>query len=229
MLDRNTGLAEAGEGVAILVDKPIGWSSFKVVRLLRSTLGIKKVGHAGTLDPMATGLLICCVGRSATRRIEEFVGLDKEYTGVLRLGETTLSFDAESKVAEQKPWDHITDEQVKVAFQQFVGEIEQIPPMYSAIQIGGRRLYDLARRGETIDRQPRRVRVDRFDLLVRSGPDVEFRVTCSKGTYVRSLAHDVGQELAVGAHLVALRRTKIGEFSVDDALTAAEIAKEIAK
>jgi tRNA pseudouridine55 synthase len=225
VLDRHTGLQGAKEGVAILVDKPQGWSSFKVVKLIRSTLGIKKVGHAGTLDPMATGLLICCVGRSATRRIDEFMGLDKEYVGAMRLGETTPSHDAESSVTERQPAEHITETQIVDCFRTFVGELQQIPPMFSAIRVGGRRLYDLARKGETVDRAPRTIFVHEFDFLSKSGSDVHFRVVCSKGTYIRSLAHDVGRQLGVGAHLVRLRRTKIGSFSVDDALTTSQIVR----
>lgn len=212
------------DGVAILVDKPKGWSSFKVVRLLRSKSGIKKVGHAGTLDPMATGLLICCIGRKATRRVGEFMGLEKEYTGVMRLGETTASLDAEEEVDTRTPADHITEGDLRRTFLEFVGQIEQIPPMYSAIQVGGRRLYELARRGHTIEREPRRVHVETFELVALEAGDASFRVVCSKGTYIRSLARDVGQALGVGAHLVALRRVRIGPFRVEDAISTDLIA-----
>jgi tRNA pseudouridine55 synthase len=206
--------------VAALLDKPAGWSSFRIVKVLRRQLGIKKIGHAGTLDPMATGLVICCIGRSATRRISYFMNLPKEYTGVLRLGESTASYDAESEVLERKPITGVTDAKVKEAFSKLTGEIEQIPPMYSAVQIGGTRLYKLARKGVEIERAPRSVRVERFEMMRRDSADVAFRVVCSKGTYVRSLAHDVGRDLGVGAHLVELRRTRIGDYRVEDAIPA---------
>ncbi|MFV1981659.1 MAG: tRNA pseudouridine(55) synthase TruB [Rhodothermia bacterium] len=224
VLGRDDGFEQVQEGVAVLVDKPREWSSFKVIKLLRAKLGIKKIGHAGTLDPMATGLLICCIGRSATRRIEDFVELDKEYTGIMRLGETTESYDAESKIVERVPADHVTDHDIAGSFNHFCGEVDQIPPMYSAIRVGGRRLYEMARKGETVDRPVRQIRIDAFDIVERRKSDVSFRVVCSKGTYIRSLAHDVGRQLGVGAHLIALRRTRIGQFSVDDALTTDAIA-----
>lgn len=204
--------------VVLLMDKPKGWSSFDVIRKLRRVIGVKKIGHAGTLDPMATGLLICLVGR-ATKLMEFFMRLPKEYTGTLRLGETTASYDAESDVVESKPWQHITDDELDAARQLFLGEIEQIPPMYSAIKVGGERLYKKARRGEQVVRAPRRVHIDTFEWTGRQGADVSFRVECSKGTYIRSLAHDVGQRLDVGAHLVELRRTAIGSHRVEKAWT----------
>ncbi|MFC2085847.1 tRNA pseudouridine(55) synthase TruB [Bacteroidota bacterium] len=224
VLGRHDGFEHVKEGVAVLVDKPKGWSSFKVISLLRSRLGIKKIGHAGTLDPMATGLLICCVGRAATRHIDRFVGLTKEYTGVMRLGESTASYDAESDIVARVPAGHIRDEDVILCFRQLSGEQQQIPPMYSAIKIGGRRLYKIARRGETVERPSRHVRIDAFDFTGRMGDDLSFRVICSKGTYIRSLANDAGQMLGVGAHLVELRRTKIGCFGIEDALTTDEIS-----
>jgi len=225
VLGRDDGFENVREGVALLVDKPKEWASFKVVKLLRTNLHIKKIGHAGTLDPMATGLLICCIGRSATRRVDGFVGLDKEYVGVMRFGETTASYDAESPILEKVPSDHITNYDIQERFGHFCGDIDQIPPMYSAISIGGRRLYEMARKGQTIDRPPRQVRIETFDMLGRDGPDVNFRVVCSKGTYIRSLAHDVGRQLGVGAHLIALRRTRIGPFNVDDAFSTDSIAE----
>jgi tRNA pseudouridine55 synthase len=226
LVGRDDGIGMVREGVAVLVDKPKGWSSFKVIQLLRSRSGIRKIGHAGTLDPMATGLLICCVGRSATRTIDRYMNLEKEYTGVLRLGEETASYDAESEVTESRDCTDVTDSDIMESFKQFVGEIDQIPPMYSAIKIGGRRLYKLARKGVTVDRPARRVRVDVFEFIERQNTDVRFRVVCSKGTYVRSLAHDVGQRLGVGAHLVALRRTRIGTFCVENALTTDSISAD---
>ena len=220
LVDRTSGPESITEGSAVLIDKPPGWSSFKVVKVLRRATGIRKIGHAGTLDPMATGLLICCVGRSATRRIDEFMNLVKEYTGTIRFGETTASYDAESEVEETRSTESVSEDSLEAAMSAFVGDIEQIPPMYSAVQIGGQRLYKLAREGKTIDRPPRPVHIDRFDLLAWRNPDADVRVTCSKGTYIRSLAHDLGQALGVGAHLVSLRRTRIGPYSVDDAIPA---------
>lgn len=206
------------ERVVLPIDKPYGWSSFKVIRRLRRILGIRKIGHAGTLDPMATGMLICLVGR-ATKMMERFMQLPKSYEGVIRLGETTPSYDAETEVELRQDVDHLTPSDLEAARAMFVGEIDQLPPMYSAVKVGGERLYKKARRGEEIERRPRRVVIDRFTIGERDGADVPFRVDCSKGTYIRSLAHDFGQALGVGAHLVALRRTAIGPFSVDDAWT----------
>lgn len=220
IIDRSSDYSTIQEGSAILVDKPRHWTSFKVVRILRRYSGIKKIGHAGTLDPLATGLLICCLGRSATRHVEHFMGLEKEYTGTLRLGQTTSSYDAESDILETLDCDHVTDADLEAAMKEFIGDIQQIPPMFSAIRIDGRRLYDIARTGQTIDRPPRQVHISDFTLEDRTGPDVSFRVVCSKGTYIRSLAHDLGLTLGVGAHIVSLRRTRIGSYLVEDAISA---------
>ena len=208
-------LPPAFEAAVLLFDKPPGWTSFDVIRKVRRLTGVRKVGHAGTLDPMATGLLICLFGR-ATKRMTTFMGLEKTYRGVLRLGAVTPSYDAETPVAEQRPWDHLTDADLERARQVYLGEILQQPPMFSAVKVGGERLYKKARRGET------------FRLLEWSGPDVSFEVVCSKGTYVRSLAHDFGQTLGVGAHLVALRRTAIGPYPVERAWTVAALEKALA-
>lgn len=210
-------LPEPGQPAVLLVDKPAGLTSFGVIRRLRRALGEKKIGHAGTLDPMATGLLIALVGREATRLQDRFMALPKTYTGTLRLGETTASFDAETPVEERHDASHITDEDLERARAAFVGQVEQLPPMYSAVKVGGQRLYRAARRGEEVERQPRPVTIYRFELTDRRGADVDFLVECSKGTYVRTLAHDLGQVLGVGAHLVALRRTAIGPFRVEEA------------
>lgn len=206
------------ERAVIPIDKPAGWSSFKVIRQLRRILGVRKIGHAGTLDPMATGLLICLVGR-ATKLMERFMGLPKEYEGVIRLGEVTPSYDAETEVAERNPIDHLTRDDLEAARIKFLGEVEQLPPMYSAVKVGGERLYKKARRGETIERRPRLVTIDRFHVGEMDGRDVSFQVNCSKGTYIRTLAHDFGGQLGAGGHLVALRRTAIGPFSVETAWT----------
>jgi tRNA pseudouridine55 synthase len=205
------------EGAVLLVDKPEGQTSFDVVEAVREGTGVKKVGHAGTLDPMATGLLIVLVARRATRLQEAFMQLPKSYEGTMRLGETTPSLDAETEVVEETDPSHVTLADLEALRDQFTGTIQQVPPMYSAVKVDGERLYKKARRGETVDRPPREVRIDRFEFVEWSPPDLRFRVDCSKGTYIRSLARDVGEVLEVGAHLRALRRTAIGPHSVDAA------------
>lgn len=210
-------------GAMLLVDKPQGWTSFDVVNKIRgrlkSRLGLKniKVGHAGTLDPMATGLLIVCTGKS-TKNIDEYMGLPKAYTGTLTLGATTPSYDAETEPDEVFPTEHITPELIEQARLKFVGNIEQVPPMFSAIKVDGQPLYKKARKGETIAIQPRNVLVSSFDITRIALPVVDFEVHCSKGTYIRSLAHDLGKALGSGAYLSALRRTAIGPYKVEDAL-----------
>jgi tRNA pseudouridine55 synthase len=218
-------LPERPDPAILLVDKPKGLTSFDVIRRLRKRFGIKKMGHAGTLDPMATGLLVVLIGRDATRLQDQFMALPKVYTGTLRLGETTPSQDAESEVSERRDPSGVTDEDLDRARAALEGEIRQIPPMYSAVKVGGERLYAKARRGEEIERESRPVSIYSFALTGRSGTDVDFRVVCSKGTYIRTLAADLGEAVGVGAHLVALRREAIGPFGVGeawglDALTA---------
>lgn len=204
------------------VDKPKGWTSFDVIRRLRRVLGIRKMGHAGTLDPMATGLLIILVGR-ATKLMNRFMHLDKKYEGVLRLGEITPSYDAETEVQERRDWSAVTGDDLERARLHFVGAIEQQTPAYSAVKMGGERLYKKARRGEDVKPPPRRVTIDEFELTGQDGQDVSFTVACSKGTYIRSLAHEFGEAVGPGAHLIALRRTAIGSFSVDDAWSISEL------
>lgn len=211
-------LPEAPEdGAVLLVDKPRGPTSFDVVEAVRAGTGVDKVGHAGTLDPMATGLLILLVARPATRLQEAFMHLPKVYEGTMRLGERTPSLDAETEVVEEADPSHLTLGDLDTVRSQFTGSIQQVPPMYSAVKVDGERLYKKARRGETVDRPPRQVRIDRFELIEWASPDFRFRVECSKGTYIRSLARDVGEALDVGAHLHALRRTAIGPYEVDAA------------
>ncbi len=219
IITKTDALPSPGESAILLVDKPHGLSSFGVIRRLRPILGTKKIGHAGTLDPAATGLLICLIGRQATRLQDQFMGLPKTYTGTVRLGQITETYDAEGEVVETRDASHVTDADIDAARQAFLGEIEQRPPMYSAVKVEGERLYKKARRGETIERIARPVTVYRFDLTERRGDDVDFIVECSKGTYVRTLAHDLGGNLGVGAHLAALRRTAIGPFTVEEAWT----------
>jgi len=191
---------------------------------LRHITGVKriKVGHAGTLDPMATGLLIICTGKF-TKKLTDFQGLDKTYTGTLQLGKTTPSYDAETEANATFPTEHITDELLHEKTKQFTGDIEQIPPMYSAIKVDGKRLYKAARRGEVVERKPRNVRVDAFDLTRIELPEVDFSVTCSKGTYIRSLAYDLGEAVDSGAYLTALCRTRIGDFKLEDAWDLEEL------
>lgn len=215
------------EAVALLIDKPRGWSSFDVIRKLRRLTRVRKIGHAGTLDPMATGLLICLFGR-ATKQMTTFMGLEKEYEGTLRLGQVTPSYDAETPVSEEHPWDHVTDEDLEQVRRGFLGTITQVPPMYSAVKVDGERLYRKARRGETVARPPRQIHIHAFELTGREGADVSFRVRCSKGTYIRTLAHDVGAQLGVGAHLVTLRRTRIGPYGVERAWTLEALAQALA-
>lgn len=217
VLTRSDLLDELPDGFAILIDKPKGITSFGTIRKLRRVFGIKKVGHAGTLDPMATGLLIVLVGRKATREQDLFMGLPKVYSGTIRLGESTPSYDAETLVEETKATEHLTADDLESVRKKFVGEIEQVPPIYSAIKVGGERLYKKARRGEMVDIKTRQVTIDGFQITDRRGQDVDFLVHCSKGTYIRSLANDFGQKLGVGGHLVGLRRDAIGDYQVSDA------------
>lgn len=209
-------------GSVLLVDKPKEWTSFDVVNKLRyrlkHLLGVKKikVGHAGTLDPMATGLLIVCTGKF-TKKLEKFQGLPKEYIGTFTLGATTPSYDAESEPTETFPIEHIDQELLENAREQFLGDIEQIPPMFSAIKVDGQPLYKKARKGQTVEIQPRPVHIAGFELTRFEAPELDFRIKCSKGTYIRSIAHDFGKALRSGAYLTALTRTKIGDFNLEDA------------
>ncbi|RSK24347.1 tRNA pseudouridine(55) synthase TruB [Hymenobacter metallilatus] len=207
---------EAGE--VLLVDKPLTWSSFDVVRKVKNTLRIKKIGHAGTLDPLATGLLILCTGKK-TKQIDQIQAQEKEYTGTFRLGQTTPSFDLETPVDAELPWQHLTEVEVRAALGQFIGSIEQTPPLFSAVKVNGERAYEVARRGDAADIKSKQVTIREFELTRVALPEVDFRVTCSKGTYIRSLARDFGQALGCGAHLTKLVRTRIGEYRLADALT----------
>jgi tRNA pseudouridine55 synthase len=209
-------------GQVLLIDKPLEWTSFQVVNKLRwhikQRFGIKKikVGHAGTLDPLATGLLIICTGKQ-TKEIHIYQGQVKEYTGTFTIGATTPSYDLETAVDKTFPTEHITEEILQQTTQQFIGDIQQKPPIFSAIKKEGKRLYELARKGETTEIKARTVTITEFEITKVNLPEVTFRVVCSKGTYIRSLAFDFGKALGSGAHLSALRRTKIGNFSVEKA------------
>ncbi len=204
----------------LLVDKPVGCTSHDVVDMIRRAAGIRRVGHTGTLDPNATGLLILCLGQ-ATRLSEFLIGLDKVYEGAMLLGTVTDTQDIEGEVLEENEVpDTITEEQIKEIFQGFTGEIQQVPPMVSAVKSGGSRLYSLARKGETVDRPARTVTVHEFELLRFEPPKVYFRIRCTRGTYARTLAHDVGQELGCGGTLAELRRTWVGHHSLENAQPA---------
>ena len=212
------------EGQLLLIEKPLEWTSFQLVNkirwAIRKTYGIKKikVGHAGTLDPLATGLMLICTGKM-TKQINQFMGMDKTYSGTFRLGATTPSYDLETAVSNPTPIDHITSALLEEVRHTFLGKIQQKPPLHSAIKKDGKRLYTIARAGETIEIPSREVTITSFDLTNINLPDIDFLVSCSKGTYIRSLAHDFGQKLNCGAHLVALRRTAIGNYTLTDSLT----------
>lgn len=207
-------LFEAGK--VLLIDKPLHWTSFDVVRKIRNRLRIKKVGHAGTLDPLATGLLIVCTGKF-TKKINEYMASEKEYTGTFTLGAVTPTYDLESLPEQQKDFSMINAEQLHATTAKFTGEIDQFPPIYSAIKIKGTPMYELARRGEEVELKSRKIRISEFELTTIELPVVHFRIVCSTGTYIRSIAHDFGQALGCGAYLSQLRRTRIGGFSVDAA------------
>jgi len=204
-------------GSVILIDKPLTWTSFdainKVKRLMKA-----KIGHCGTLDPLATGLLICCTGKM-TKRITEYQKQEKEYTGIIHLGAVTPTYDLESKPEQEKPFEHLTEAEILDATKQFTGDIKQTPPIHSAVQKDGKRAYELARAGKEIKLEPRDVEIKTFEITKIELPEVHFRVVCSTGTYIRSLANDFGAALGCGGYLQALRRTKIGDYNVDDALT----------
>ncbi|NJB71160.1 tRNA pseudouridine55 synthase [Saonia flava] len=211
-------------GQIVLIDKPLGWTSFQVVNkvrwIIRQKYDLKKikVGHAGTLDPLATGLLILCTGKF-TKKIPELQGQTKEYTGTITLGATTPSYDLETEIDQKFPVEHITPELILKTTEKFVGEIEQVPPVFSALKKDGKRLYEYARAGEEVTIKSRIIEVSEFEITKIELPKITFRVVCSKGTYIRSLAHDFGKALGSGGHLSELRRTKIGDFNVNKGLT----------
>ncbi len=222
------------DGQILLIDKPLEWTSFQVVNklrwLIRKNFGIKKikVGHAGTLDPLASGLLIICTGKF-TKRIQELQGQVKEYTGSITLGATTPSYDLETEIDQTFPIAHITDELIQQTTQQFVGDIKQYPPVFSALKKDGKRLYEYARKGEEVKIDPRIISIATFEITKIEMPLVHFRVVCSKGTYIRSLAHDFGKALNSGGHLSSLRRTKIGAYTVENAITPQVFEEELIK
>jgi tRNA pseudouridine55 synthase len=214
------------EGKVLLIDKPLNWTSFDMVKKVRWLTKIMKVGHAGTLDPLATGLLIICTGKY-TKQINDYMGMQKEYTGSLVLGATTASYDLEQEPENFKSIDTITELAIQEATKQFMGTILQMPPQHSAIKKDGKRLYESARQGIEVKVDPRQITIEQFEITKIDLPNVEFRVQCSTGTYIRSLVHDFGQALGVGAYMSGLRRTKIGAFNVEDAILWEDLEKEI--
>jgi tRNA pseudouridine55 synthase len=215
-------------GELILVDKPLNWTSFDVVGKIRNSTRIKKikVGHAGTLDPLATGLLIICTGK-LTKKVDEFLAEEKEYTGTITLGATTPSYDLETEINHTFPTDHITEEMIAEAAKTFEGEIEQVSPLYSALRIDGERAYHKARRGEEVKMKARKVRIEAFEVTKIEMPIIHFRIVCSKGTYIRSIAHDIGKILQSGSHLSSLRRTRSGNFKIEDAWNLESLIEKI--
>lgn len=220
------------QGQVLLFDKELEWTSFQLVNkvrwLIRSHCGIKKikVGHAGTLDPLASGLMILCTGKF-TKRISELQGMEKEYTGSITLGATTPSYDLETEIDQEFPIAHLNEKILKSAARDFIGEIDQYPPVFSALKKDGKRLYEYARKGEEVEIPSRKIHIREFDLTKIELPVVDFRVSCSKGTYIRSLAYDFGKAVDSGAHLSALRRTRIGEFKLEDAMSLDEFISKL--
>lgn len=222
------------EGEILLIDKPETWTSFDAVRKVRTVLrrfaGITqkrfKVGHAGTLDPLATGLLVICTGK-ATKQIQGIQDAEKEYTGIIRLGQTTPSYDRETEATPPVSLEHLTHERVQERAAQFVGEQEQMPPIFSALRVNGKRAYEAARKGQEVELKARKINITAFELTKIEFPDVHFRLQCSKGTYVRSLAHDLGQALGVGGYLWSLRRTAIGDRRVENAISPDDFENQV--
>lgn len=221
------------DGEVICINKPLNWTSFQLVAKIRNTISkeynIKKikVGHAGTLDPLATGVMIVCTGKK-TKEIDNFQYQVKEYVTTLKLGEITPSYDAETDVVEKKPIDHLTDENIKNTIKKFVGEIQQIPPEYSAVKVNGKRAYELARAGEEVTLKPKTLVIDEIEVINIDKPFVTIRVVCSKGTYIRALARDIGESLGVGAYITALQRTRIGSTTIDSCISIDELEQYIA-
>lgn len=220
-------------GEIIAVDKPLGWTSFDAVKRIRGAIQRRlhvrkfKVGHAGTLDPLATGVLIVCTGR-ATRRIEELQNGDKEYVATIRLGATTPSYDLETAIDREYPWDHITREMVEDAIPAFTGKIMQVPPVFSAVKVEGKRAYDLARKGKEVSLKAKPLEIREMELLEFTPPEIRVRIVCSKGTYIRAIARDLGEALGTGAHLTALRRTRVGTIDHASCLTIDQAVERIA-
>ncbi|MEO9869590.1 tRNA pseudouridine(55) synthase TruB [Ekhidna sp.] len=213
------------EGRLLLINKPVNWTSFDVVKKLRYVLKVKKIGHAGTLDPLATGLLIIGTGKF-TKKLNELQGLDKSYEGVIEIGKTTPSYDLETEFNSEKDWSGVTEADLETARLKFIGPISQVPPAHSAVKIGGERAYKKARKNQEVKLEPRSLTIHEFDIDSSDLPNVGFKVSCSKGTYVRSLAHDLGLELGVGGYLKKLVRTSVGPYQLSDAMELDEFIKQ---
>jgi tRNA pseudouridine55 synthase len=226
MQENKQANSEFAEGKVLLIDKPLRWTSFDVVRKIRNLIRVKKVGHAGTLDPLATGLLIVCTGKY-TKRINEYMSQEKEYTGTITLGAITPTYDLESEPQDFQPVADISIDQLNKAAESLTGDILQTPPIHSAIKKEGKRVYELARQGIEVKLDPRPVSILKFEITKAAVPDVSFRVVCSTGTYIRSLADDFGKNLGCGGYLSSLRRTRIGAFSVNDAYTMEQFESSI--
>ncbi len=220
-------------GEIIGIDKPLGWTSFDAVKRLRGAIQRRlhlkkfKVGHAGTLDPLATGVLIICTGR-ATRRIEELQSGDKEYIATIRLGATTPSYDLETEIDQEYPWEHITREQIEATLPRFTGRIMQVPPVFSAVKVDGKRAYNLARKGKEVELKAKPLEIKEMELLDCNFPEITLRIVCSKGTYIRALARDLGEALGSGAHLTGLRRTLVGMIPITSCMSVDEAVERIA-
>lgn len=213
------------EGKVLLIDKPLEWTSYDVIRKLRKIINIKKIGHAGTLDPLATGLLIVCTGKF-TKKINEYMAQEKEYTGTITLGAVTPTYDRESEPENIQPLEGITDELIKETTKIFTGEILQTPPIHSAIKQNGKPVYLLARKGVDVILEPRKITIKEFEITNIDLPIISFKVICSTGTYIRSLANDFGAAIGCGGYLSKLRRTRIGNFKVEDAVTMEEFKQQ---
>ena len=218
--------ADFSDGEIILIDKPSGPTSFQVVSKIRKITGVKKVGHSGTLDPLASGLMIICTGKK-TKEMDYFINLDKTYTGIIRLGFKSPSMDSETELSELALPDDLKEQRILKVRDKFLGEIEQTPPMYSAKKINGKKLYHLARKGKSVERKPRKVFIKKFDIEKIELPDIYFNITCSKGTYIRVIADDFGKQLNFGGVLMKLRRERIGEYYVDNALTVDQFTSQM--
>jgi tRNA pseudouridine55 synthase len=216
------------EGKLLLINKPLEWTSFDVVRKIRNIIKIKKVGHAGTLDPLATGLLIVCTGKF-TKKINEYVAQEKEYTGTITLGAATPTYDLESELQNFKSIDNITPEAIYNTAKKFEGEIMQVPPIHSAIKQKGKPVYLLARKGIDVKLDPRKITIHKFEISAINLPEIYFKVTCTTGTYIRSLANDFGESLGCGAYLSSLCRTRIGDYTLDNSVTIEEFVTSVTK
>jgi tRNA pseudouridine55 synthase len=214
------------DGETLLIDKPPQWSSFKVVHTIRKAINVKRVGHTGTLDPLATGLLIVLTGRN-TKQMMNFEGLSKSYTGTSLLGKSSPSMDTETEMMDRDLPKNLNDKLIFKTRDMFLGDIEQIPPMYSALKVDGKKLYDLARKGKEVERKPRKISISRFEITRIDIPEVHFDIQCSKGTYIRVIANDFGEKLGCGAVLKKLRRTAIGDYSVENAISVEEFVQKI--